>query len=813
MKKVYGHLLFAGFLFLLLSVVTQLQAQTGYTYTPWRETDVQANGQPQPLDFMTLGDQNHKYVQCRYGSSWNNSSQTVGTTGSGVNASHLLITTQSDDPTRCYKTGSTYTHEKVLPPVWDGTPNQYQDKVIRVGCYSHNYSANCTNSQQIEYWFYPPKDSSTLLVFFTFSEEDKCQTPYGHNADYNPQFCIEVLDGQTGNLISSGYYNRCDNSTQSATGQTNNQWPYNRFLAVPSGVDYGQDFSCGPDEYGIVTYYWAYPQATPTTFPFRECPGPNYSAIYTGSGSAPPDQTGGNADSDIPRVLWFEYKPIAFDLSSYAEQNKSVKVRIKVQACHATAHWAYGMFAAKLMPGYITVDACGDDVVNLSVPWGFLENTYEWHYGKDADNANAILSLNEQPGVTGTVYNVHLDPSVSGCRIYPYYRCEMKSYTGAPFVYEAYIKKYTIAPSFEYEQVVDTNHPCSHIIHLHNTGKVYELTPNDNGTDYDTTLQTPIKLIDWYYKNSAGVYQRIPGSAGDTNVVFNVSNTADIDLANFDFGANGDSIMIKVVLQDSLQKCIDSVEMNIGLDSSFVQIGKSDTTVFACNDQLPYFYNREKYGEAYRWDSPGTKECHVGTDFRDRSWNGCDSVVTVKLEVTNPKIEIEDLGDYCDTFKTTLTVVPMPGQPFDQDDIHVQSWNGDATSTGINYRAEEAGIYTVIAEVGDAGCLATASYKIAACMPFVNLPNTITPSNHDGINDCFEIPQKSLVKSLEFTVYNRNGAVVYHTTDVNFKWRGARFSDDYPEAELSNQTYVYTLKLVDYNGKPYPVIKGMILVL
>lgn len=98
-------------------------------------------------------------------------------------------------------------------------------------------------------------------------------------------------------------------------------------------------------------------------------------------------------------------------------------------------------------------------------------------------------------------------------------------------------------------------------------------------------------------------------------------------------------------------------------------------------------------------------------------------------------------------------------------------------------------------------------------MPFMNLPNTITPSNHDGINDCFEIPQKSLVKSLEFTVYNKNGSVMFHTTDVNFKWRGARFSEDYPDQELTNQTYVYTLKMVDYNGKPYPVMKGVIVVL
>lgn len=798
----------------LLSAVFESKAQTGYTYTPWRETDVLPNGQPQPLDFMTLGDQNHKYVECRYGSSWDNPTQTRGVTGSGVTASHLLITNQGADPTRCYRTSTGFVHENVLPRSWDGNPEHFQEKVIRVGCYSHSGS-QCTKSQQIEYWFYPPKDSSVLLVYFTFSEEDKCQQPYGHDANYNPQFSIEVLDGQTGSLVTNGYgyYRRCNSNTQTPTGAINNAWPYNRFLAVPSGTDYNQDSQCGPDDNGYTTYYWAYPQATPTTFPFRECPGPIYSQIYTGQGAAPGDQTGGMAGSDIPRVLWFEYKPLAFDLTPYANSGQSVKIRIRVMSCHASAHWAYGMFAAKLIPRDISVDACGDNAINLSVPWGFLENTYEWHYGKNPENSASTLEPGETAGITGTRYNLSIDPTASGARVWPYYRCEMKSYSGVPFTYEAYIKKYEIIPDFEYEQITDPDYPCSQIIQLHNTGSVNELVPNENGQGYISTEQTPIRNIEWYYKNSQGEYQEIPGSRGQMNPRFNVSNTADIDLTNFDFNPGGDSIMIKLIMQDTLQKCSDTLERNIGLDPTFVKVGTKDTTVFACNSQLPYFFGRDKYGDAYRWDAQGKKECHVGEDFDDKSWNYCDSVVSVTLEVMTPKVEIIDVGDYCDSFRTTLAVVPAPNQVFEQEDIHVLSWNGDQYATGTHYLAEHAGAYSVDVAIGDAGCKTSASYKIAACMPFMNLPNTITPSNHDGVNDYFEIPQKSLVQSLEFTVYNRNGTIVYQTKDVNFKWRGARFSDDYPEQELTNQTYVYTLKMVDYNGKPYPVIKGVIVVL
>ena len=782
MKKIWFPFLAMVLCLILLSLTVELKAQN-YTYTPWHETDLLPNGQPQPLDFMQLGDQNHKYVKCAYGNSHSDYNSHFGTTGSGNSASHMIITNTGTDPCRCYQNGTQYTHENFLPPSWSGVPGQTQDKVIRVGCYGC-HTCQCTKAQEIEYWFFPPKDSSTLLVYFSFSQENA-----PHAASANPRFYIEVLDAQTNQLIPSGYYKRCN-------GSTNTQWPYSRFLAVPSGNNSSQDTYCDdPDGSAITFYYWAYPESTPTTFPYRVCP----QNQVTGGVTAYCD------------IHWFEYKPLAFDLSSYAAQNKAVKLRVRARACDPDYHWAYGMFAAKLIPGYISVDACGDDAITLSVPWGFLEDTYEWHYGTDPAHSNGIIEAGTQPGVTGTTYKLVLDPTQTS--IYPYYRCIMKSYTGAPFTYEAYIKKYNILPDFVYTQVTDEDYPCSYLIQLQNTGKVCELTPKATGSGYDTTFQTSGYHLKWYYKNSAGNYMEIPGSANVDNPFFNVSNTADINLQNFNFEPGGDSIMVKLVVQDSLKKCIDSLELNVGLDPTYVKVGTSDTTLFVCQNQLPFFFKRDKYGDAYRWDSPGARECHVGEDFGDKSWNYCDSVVNVTLEVMQPQLEIQDIGDYCDSFRTTLTVVPASNQNFTQDDIRVLNWNGDETATGLYYTALSAGVYSVDAAIGESGCTSSATYKIAACMPFMNLPNSITPSNHDGINDCFEIPQKSLIKSIEFTVFNRNGAVVYHTNDVNFKWRGARFSEDYPDPEFTNQTYVYTLKMVDYNGKPYPVIKGTILVL
>ena len=779
-------------------------AQSSYTYRCW---DPSTHPEDREFSFMTLGDAEHPYVKCGTGTDPSSYNSTPGIQGSGVTSSHRIITTQSNDPTRCTPgAGGTYNHEPVLPPAWDGDPNHRLDKVIQVGCYTCNNGSNscvCSKNTETEYWFKPQIDSSVLLIYFSFSEEDV----YYHDCDYNPRFYIEVLDAATGNLISGGYYKNKTSSCE--PGTTNNtNWPYNRFLAVPSGEDSQQDCHSSPDDYGITTYYWAYSQATPTSFDMKICPRAQVqSPAYIDNSN---------------QVKWFEYKPLAFDLTSYAEQGRAVKLRIRTRSCGANTHWAYGLFAAKMVSRKINVDACGDEPITLSVPWGFNEPTYTWKRGQvdvttGLVNESTVRALDmEGDGIGGSVYDVVLDRA-AGARIYPYYRCEMKSYTGVPFTYEAYIKSYYIEPKFTYEQVVDPDNPCQHVIQFTSESRIGEVTPHNNDANYDTTWQRPVKRIEWFYQKDDGSFEAF--GTGDTMPRVNFSTASGINLDNFDF--DNDSITIKLVIQDSLQKCSDTLLQNIALDPSFVNVGRSDTSTVICESQLPWFYNRAKYQETYRFDRAGTMECRIGEDFGDKSWNGCDSIVTVTLRVTTPEVEIIELGDYCDSFRSVLSVVPVAGSDFEADEINVKRWNGDSLTTGRLLTVERAGMYTAEVEIGETGCSTSATYRIAACKPFMNLPNTITPSNRDGMNDCFEIPQKDLIKSLEFTVFNRAGQVVYHTKDVNFKWCGGYQNEDLPDYSgngsnddrWNNQVYVYTLKIVDYNGKPYPVIKGSILVM
>ena len=736
-------------IFALSICVLALLTVTAQTYAPWTPSQG-------PLNFMTLDYQNNPYVRLttNHGSGQDNYESYTGIYTNGNRVSHKLITTASSDPCRCFQVGSSYQHESYLLPSWTGVPGEHQDTVIMIGCNDCSNGCDvCTGNSQIEYWFYPQVDESTLLVYFSFAEEDVSY----HEASYNPRFYIEVLDGQTGNLINGGYYpTEASNGTENEVPNTN--WPYNRFLAVPSGSNSSQDHHVWSNTLMLNTYYWAYPQATPTTFPYRQCPS---------------NQTSGHSDYT---VAWFEAKPIAFDLSSYAEQNKSVKLRIRVRACGAQYHWAYALFAAKMIPGAIKVDACGLEPIHLSVPWGFLENTYEWHYGFNATDANnRYFDLDDPPiGITSDGnYDIYIDRdlllSQPNGRLWPYYRCEMKSYTGVPFIYEADIMSYFLEPDFTFQQKFDN---CDLSAVLIDSSVIYTVTPPTSATaDWDTNYQNT-QLIQWQVKNLM---------TNNFTTIFE-NNTTPTYTFNYPYidTLTGEAI-IKITIQDSLQKCIMDTVKSIFLDLSAIRDTLTKDTVYTCEEKLPFIFDQAYFGDTQTWSTEGTRRVL----YQSMAWNGCDSLVDVTLIIRKPKVEISFDLDYCDAFSTTLTADC-------NDEVAQYKWSTGETTPSITINAP--GTYTVDI-INFEGCAATNSINIPACKPFLNLPNSITPSNMDGLNDYFSIPQKSLIQELEFTVYNRYGEVVYHTTNKDFEWNGSENGQFFVGA-----TYTYILRIVDYEG-------------
>lgn len=532
-----------------------------YEYQPWRP-DMNMGS----LNFNTLGDAQHPYAQCKYGSSYNNPT-TVGINGSGNTASHAIITSNTPDPCRCYSMngGESYIHESYMPPLWNMAdyPNSHQDTVIRIGCGSIN--SICNKASQIEYWFYPEDSLSSLLVMFSFAIQNVNIT---HGVDMgcgslrNPQFYIEVLDGETEQLLDLGYY-PTKASQQSSNPEANTNWPYSRFLAWPSGCGANNDSQNPPDDYGITTYYWlgqnSYGYTTPTTFDYRECPG---------------NQTSGNSSS-YP-VEWFEYKPLAFNLGAQAAQNvdangnftpvKSVKLRIHTYGCSATAHWAYGLFTAQMFPSVMQVTCCSQSL-HLSVPAGFIPQTYEWHYGYDSiDAINNVWDLNSLPAGISSEGPNSISIDYDQANLYPYYRCEMKSYTSVPFIYEAYFaKEYRLEPDFSYEQDFNSDEVT---IQFHDESLIYSITPGfcqETDTSY---LNINLNHIRWYVKN------------GDHYQQFAVNNADPVHTFDTTVMDENGTISVKIIVDAIVDgtSCLDSIEKVIHL--SLVEVPKHQFPIY-----------------------------------------------------------------------------------------------------------------------------------------------------------------------------------------------------------------------------------------
>ncbi|MCR4966034.1 MAG: gliding motility-associated C-terminal domain-containing protein [Bacteroidales bacterium] len=723
------------------------------------------NGTPPTFNTFTAN-----YVKCRYGSTWAScnssnaiwkynaagsgyswySTTTSGTTNSattgvlnnGTNFSHRIVTSATSgggiingrDACMCYQSGNNYVQEYVIPyGGWDGNINTAADAidtVVQIG----GPNSQGTKSQSIEYWFKPDTNNSVLLVMFSFAQEKAC-----HQVWWNPFFYIEVLD-QNYNLLDLGYYPDLNGSPMS-NPNNGNYWPYSQFLIVPI-----------PDcsSYPAIPYC----RATPSTYDYY---GTNVMNNVFQIHSCPYNQYHNSVPTSHSNIEceWFQYTPIAFNLTEQARNNETVIFRVKAYACESSYHWAYGYFAAKMIPGSIKVDACGDDEISLSVPYGFQPTSYIWYAG--ADSASASYK-SDYEGLRDLTLS-----RTDGTRIYPYYRCEMLSMTGVPFQYEANIKFYDLTPRFTYEQIKEN---CEYKVQFTDNSEIMLRAPAATVGGAEDTIYQNTQYIQWF--------NIIPGAGGNDTVMF-AENTVN---PTFTYSNPGD-YNVMITIWDNARTCSVDTTIQIHLDSLIGGTGVD--TIFTCEENLPVIYDQASFGDLYTWNDSGTRT----VIYQGGTWNGCDSIVTVTLTVQKPMAQIAVSADYCDNFSTTLSVVSNV-------DVETYQWNTEATTSSIE--VVEPGDYSVtITDQG--GCMAEAEVNIPACTPFVNLPSAITPSDYNGLNDVLNLPQKNLIQSIELSIFNRNGELVYHTTSKDFEWDG-RVNGKL----FVNTVYNYLLKVVDYNG-------------
>ena len=192
----------------------------------------------------------------------------------------------------------------------------------------------------------------------------------------------------------------------------------------------------------------------------------------------------------------------------------------------------------------------------------------------------------------------------------------------------------------------------------------------------------------------------------------------------------------------------------------------------------------------------------IGTDHLQRRQElhtqlGCDSIITLDLDITDTALTIDTYPyDFCEEYELTLTASSPLGNYL---------WNNGESSASMEVHSP--GYYSVTASDGD--CSATAGISIQPCDMTLFLPNAISPSNHDGLNDDFhlEAGYQRQITDFSIRIFDRWGNLVFASNDKNFRWQGEQNGTIIP-----NTTYNYVIKYRDLYGEEFTA-KGTIIVL
>jgi gliding motility-associated-like protein len=161
-----------------------------------------------------------------------------------------------------------------------------------------------------------------------------------------------------------------------------------------------------------------------------------------------------------------------------------------------------------------------------------------------------------------------------------------------------------------------------------------------------------------------------------------------------------------------------------------------------------------------------------------------------------------------------LTVLPRDTVYWEQSAEQFIVWNGVTYSESGTYSQHfnnQAGCDSVVflqLTIHDTLPAAPDTISIADTL-YIFLPNAITPSISDGLNDYFCLPEAypPLINNFEISIFSRWGELVYYSTDKNFRWNG----------EIRGKTsykvvYNYLIRFHDIMGRPY-LLTGSITVL
>ncbi|TKK68918.1 T9SS type B sorting domain-containing protein [Ilyomonas limi] len=215
-------------------------------------------------------------------------------------------------------------------------------------------------------------------------------------------------------------------------------------------------------------------------------------------------------------------------------------------------------------------------------------------------------------------------------------------------------------------------------------------------------------------------------------------------------------------------------------------------------------------GDVYTWDvSPDILQPYQASTYIKPTTNGVYSVI-----VTNNTCKVSS------TLSTTLSIAQKPViQVSRSNDIDcavnsatlsatgasIYSWTPASTLTHPNTASplampRQTTVYHVKA-TGTNGCVAedsiTVEVKVANSENAYQMASAFTPNN-DGINDCFGVKKWSIVRQLDFSIYDRWGVLIFHSNNAADCWNGT-----YKGLPQSTGAYIYVIKARTFCGNIY----------
>ena len=289
-------------------------------------------------------------------------------------------------------------------------------------------------------------------------------------------------------------------------------------------------------------------------------------------------------DADCP-IKWLDWTTLGINLADY--MGATVKIRIKLTACVANYHFAYGYFVLDCTEGEIEGMSCSEKADTLFVPAGF---NYLWYVQGDA---NKTPISTEQyfvvPEDDINSYSVDLIyPEDNGC----YFTLNANVWPRVPQVG----MDYTVNPQ-----------NCVNYVELTNKSKMIDLKMDNEGNVIDTLDVAPsvASIKDYYFEIRS-----------NKNTVFENGTTMSSDPSMRIIAPNeGDTFV--VVMKGMFNACEDirEYELNVPkLQPTFVE-----TVRYVC-DGSEVVFNGKTYTK------PGE---YIDTL---QSIHGCDSILKLTLE-------------------------------------------------------------------------------------------------------------------------------------------------------------------------------------